>query len=626
VGGGGRPATPVFRKGTYGENNAENIVFPSDAGVYDVRRDGGAKGDGVTDDTAALQAAVSQNGRLVYLPNGSYLISESLAFSGGARRSHRIILQGQSTTGTVIRLRNNAPLFRDPAAPRALVNTGRAPAQCFRHSLRNLTFDTGTGNPGAIGVQYFANNQGSMSHVAIRSGDGTGPIGLDLGYTNEQGPCLVEQVSVEGFDVGIALKHGVNSVTMEHIALRGQRLVGIRNDGQPLWIRGLISTNACPALDSAGRGGLVMLVDAQLQGVGRAELVAAVVSASHLFLRDVSTVGYARPLQASTAFESPLPTSTTIREWVSHPAFRLSPGVEESLRLPIKETPDVPWDELSAWQSVATFPPVKLEYKDTKGRTQTGEDWTAAFQQAIDSGATTVYFPRGREYGIFGEVRVRGNVRRITALEAGFRTPAGAPRGRIVVDAGTSEVVALERFDPLYASIELIHAAPRTLVYRNSCGMNLQTRPGSGDLFLVDVAPEHPWPDRGNISTILRIDHTDVWARQFNPEGNQGLKILNQGGTFWWTSRGTRNLRFRGKPRAKAMRFGGRVLWSRSIPSRIPSRCRWGSTVRRGCGLMSALWWMPGVGRPFPNRPSPYRRASAILCAWSTRTGTRMAV
>lgn len=513
--------------------HAENIVFPADAGVYDVRRDGGAKGDGVADDTAALQAAVARNGRLVYLPNGTYLISDRLPFAAGDRRSHRIILQGQSTTGTVIRLRDHAPLFRDPANPRALVNTGRAPAQRFRHSLRNLTFDTGTGNPGAIGVQYFANNQGTMSHVVIRSGDGAGAIGLDLGYTNEQGPCLIEQVSVEGFDVGIALKHGVNSVTMEHVRLAGQRLAGIRNDGQPLWIRGLVSSNDCPALDNAGRGGLVTLVDASLQGHGKAEHLAAIVSAAHIFLRDVVTSGYARLLHAATSFDVALPSADSVGEWVSHPVFRLTPGSEGSLRLPVKETPDVPWDVPATWRSVARFAPTRLDYKDLKGRTRTAEDWTDAFQRAIDSGATTVYFPKDREYGLFGEVRVRGNVRRIIAMEAVFRTPAGAPRGRIVVDDGASEVVVLERFDPLYASIELIHAAPRTLVYRNSCGMNLQTRPGAGDLFLVDVAPEHPWPDRGDIPAILRIDHSAVWARQFNPEGNQGLKILNQGGTLW---------------------------------------------------------------------------------------------
>src|SRR5690242_17208704 len=49
---------------------AENIVFPADAGVINVR-ELGAKGDGVHDDTAILQKALADHpneGRILYLP------------------------------------------------------------------------------------------------------------------------------------------------------------------------------------------------------------------------------------------------------------------------------------------------------------------------------------------------------------------------------------------------------------------------------------------------------------------------------------------------------------------------------------------------------------------------------
>ncbi len=53
---------------------APTIVFPRDAGVADVRREYGAKGDGVTDDTDALLRAFHSNnddhGRLIYFPAG----------------------------------------------------------------------------------------------------------------------------------------------------------------------------------------------------------------------------------------------------------------------------------------------------------------------------------------------------------------------------------------------------------------------------------------------------------------------------------------------------------------------------------------------------------------------------
>ncbi len=60
---------------------AENIVYPADANVANVQTYG-AKGDGVTDDTAAIQAALNANAgtrQLIYFPNGTYLISSTLA-------------------------------------------------------------------------------------------------------------------------------------------------------------------------------------------------------------------------------------------------------------------------------------------------------------------------------------------------------------------------------------------------------------------------------------------------------------------------------------------------------------------------------------------------------------------
>jgi hypothetical protein len=61
-----------------------DVVYPSGtAGIYNVR-DYGAKGDGVTDDTAAIRAAMAAAfGRgsrynTIYLPNGTYVVSDTL--------------------------------------------------------------------------------------------------------------------------------------------------------------------------------------------------------------------------------------------------------------------------------------------------------------------------------------------------------------------------------------------------------------------------------------------------------------------------------------------------------------------------------------------------------------------
>jgi hypothetical protein len=70
-------------------------------------KDFGAVGDGVTDDTAAIQAALTASKR-VYIPAGSYLISNTLLF-----KNNQIV--GASSTypgGVLITMTGNAPAFQ----------------------------------------------------------------------------------------------------------------------------------------------------------------------------------------------------------------------------------------------------------------------------------------------------------------------------------------------------------------------------------------------------------------------------------------------------------------------------------------------------------------------------------
>ena len=69
------------------ESAAQNVVFPSDSGVIDVTKSpyNAIPNDG-KDDTTAIQRALSQeaNGnRIIYLPNGTYLVSDRLNWPQG---------------------------------------------------------------------------------------------------------------------------------------------------------------------------------------------------------------------------------------------------------------------------------------------------------------------------------------------------------------------------------------------------------------------------------------------------------------------------------------------------------------------------------------------------------------
>ena len=133
-----------------------------------------------------------------------------------------------------------------------------------------------------------------MREVTIRSGDAQGAIGLDLGYTDEQGPCLIKNVRIVGFDVGLSAKYAVDSITLEHVILENQRVVGLRNAGQCVSLRGLTSINAVPAVENTGVGVLVLL-DSQLRSPAGTASGPAVVNEkpAALFARNVTITGYA---------------------------------------------------------------------------------------------------------------------------------------------------------------------------------------------------------------------------------------------------------------------------------------------------------------------------------------------
>jgi hypothetical protein len=62
--------------------------------------------------------------------------------------------------------------------------------------------------------------------VTIRAAEGSGAIGLDMGFTDEIGPLLVRIPDREGFEVGIVTEVAGQLRDFEHVTLRGQRKFG----------------------------------------------------------------------------------------------------------------------------------------------------------------------------------------------------------------------------------------------------------------------------------------------------------------------------------------------------------------------------------------------------------------
>ncbi len=525
----------------------ENIVFPADAGQVDVKLRYGAKGDGVTDDSAAIQKAIDEVKGIpetLYFPNGTYLISASVGiFNGKAHGRDRFLsYQGQSESGTIIRLKDACAEFGDPAKPKIAfsVYQGDGTGDVMHSYVRNMTFDVGKGNPGAIGLRFMTNNTGGVYHVTVRSSDPghAGKIGLDM-TQGQNGPCLIKYVTIDGFEHGVE-SAGSFSLIYEHLTLRNQTGYGFLNKS-PTTIRDLHSVNRVPALKNED---LLTLIEGTFTG-GDPAATALINTSDGCFVRDLSQAGYGHLLKDASGKDH---DGKTIDEWFEGKAEALFAGAHpeavKSLRLPIKETPQVPWEtDLSKWAKADWGKP--------------SEDMSDALQKVIDdaaaAGKTTLYFPRRQgkyEYPkICKPIRVHGSINRIIGMEnivgidgdpsgqlmpTGFDTPP-LPAGKALFtfEDLTSDSLVIERFfslgqrkkHGLVAMFE--NKSGKTIVIEHLCLDGIIKKPGgTGEWFIEDVSPDRD-------GTLFIGKGETCWARQFNPESYQRPMIEVDGGQLW---------------------------------------------------------------------------------------------
>lgn len=487
---------------------AADVHFPADAGVRSVK-DFGAKGDGVTDDTAALNRALADVG-LLYFPAGTYLVSGQLVpppKKGGA--PSRRILQGENRERSIIRLADRTPAFGDAKNRLQVIKLSWEIAQAFRNSVRDLTIDVGDGNPGAAALGYFASNQGSVQRVTLKAGKDSGAVGLDLDL-GDNGPLSVSDIRISGFAMGIRIKYG-SGYTFENVVMDGIREIGIRSEHSPVWMRRVTYQGDGPLLVDAHNSHTVLFDATATTNVAQAT---AISQHGRMLLRQVTQRGF----DALVASKKGSLTRSTVDEWHSHAAHAAFPGsTQRTLNLPVSETPIIPLDPPDQWASVADFAPAQVD-----GKT----DWGPALQAAIDSGKSTVYFPLGKGdgYPIHSEVVLRGKVRRLMGLEQPI---ARGWKPVITIGDGEAPCVVIEHWESIYTKLVIRHQSKRSVLLACMSFEMIDKLPGSGDLFLFDTYVQ-----------TMHLADGNCWSRGLNCEYSQqnspgGVHVVNRGANFW---------------------------------------------------------------------------------------------
>jgi Pectate lyase superfamily protein/SMP-30/Gluconolactonase/LRE-like region len=122
----------------------------------------GAKGDGRTDDTAAIQKAIDEHHAL-YIPSGNYIVSDTLTLLPDT------VLIALHPSATQFDILDSTPAFQGPGAPKPLLEAPRG----GNNIVTGIGLYTGGINDRAVGAMWMSGKDSLMDDVRFLGGHGT---------------------------------------------------------------------------------------------------------------------------------------------------------------------------------------------------------------------------------------------------------------------------------------------------------------------------------------------------------------------------------------------------------------------------------------------------------------------
>lgn len=476
-------------------------TFPGRSGMLDMTKNSANPHDLVSD-RAAIQAAIGKGGDspfplVIYFPAGTYLLDDTIDMSGTEDKCC-VTFQGQGSEYTVFKVMENSSRFQNVNNPKAAIKTV-AGNMAFKFNMYDLKILIGAGNPGAIGADWISNNAGALENISIESSDGNGFCGLAMERA-WPGPCLVKNVTIDGFNYGIRVAGAEYGPTFEGITLKNQKIAGWNNSGNILAIHNLTSINTVPAI--TGNGGFIILVDANLSVPATKTTTsnAIEISGTTFYGRNVAQTGYVATMKdgATQVTQNPLVEYTNTTKYFTQ--FNDPWG---SLKLEIKNAPEFFETDTTKW--VCTLDHLEArnaEYPIPRASLKKAMEFAAA------NGKSTVYIPHNSQqspYPIFnGPVVVPPQVKNIRGFSSFISPPQGG-RTHLDITGSTTEPLIIEGVN--FSEVTIHCQSNRPVVLKHCQVDSIINDPGCGDLFIEDMD-----------AVVYLANPQKVWLRQYNPE------------------------------------------------------------------------------------------------------------
>lgn len=407
-------------------------AFAASTSVYTSKPDDPAavtvagKGDGVADDSDAIQAAIEEaarggQGGIVLVPSGRYRITRTILVRPAVR------IFGYGKTRPVFVLATNTPGFQQgvktmfvfaggnqynmPAVPVEIPSlvpasdkVHDASSATFYSAMSNVDIEIGAGNPAAAGVRQRGAQHSFLTHIDFRIGSGfagiymAGNVGRDLRFVGGRYGIVTEKTSpawqytlldstFEG-QRDAAIREHEAQMTLVNVAIRDTP-VGIEIDkgwSDQLWGKDVRFENVSNAAVLIGNEGNVFTQ------VGFDNALATNTPVFARFRESGASVRGMGPRYRVNEFTYGL----TLPGLGATGEFATRIDAERLARLPARRAP-----ALRALPAMADW--VNVKSLGAKGDDAT--DDTAAIQKAIDT-HRTVYFPMGR-YLVRQTIRLR---------------------------------------------------------------------------------------------------------------------------------------------------------------------------------------------------------------------------